>query len=215
MKHGNRMKTFFARVAAVIPLAIVFAGLGASAEPILWFSVSAMSAVDDGSETPATVADYINSGEINAARVRVTGPNIDKYLPLFFFDETTGEWQSADDLTGYVTEVVFGIDGVDWQPADMDVNSFDMSPYSFDLEIGTVGEDFDQDFNTIAFASATYNALNNGGYVSHGGVTTQGQTPWTPTTFRTTTTVPEPGVPILALTGMAMLFGRRRRAVSC
>lgn len=211
------MKTFFARVAAAVPLAIAFAGLGAYAEPILWFSVSSMSAVDDGSGGSFTVANYSDPEGygINAARVRVTGNGIteedDVFLKLFYGDEETGEWLSFDGLT----EAVFEIGGsLDWQPADMD--SFDMNLYSFDLEIGYVDiEDQDSVFRTIASTGETsFESLNQGGHVSSGSVTTQGQTPWTPTTF-SATTVPEPGVPILALTGMAMLFGRRRRAVSC
>lgn len=210
------MKTFFARVAAAVPLAVAFAGLGASAEPILWFSVSSMSAVDDGSGASATVADYVDPGglQANAARVRVTGNGIteadDVFLTLFYGDEETGEWLSFEGLT----EAVFEIGGsMDWQPADMD--SFDMSLYSFDLEIGHVDvDDENSEFTRIASASETYDNLVASGHVSFGSVTsTQGQTPWTPTTF-SATTVPEPGVPILALTGMAMLFGRRRRAVS-
>ena len=185
----------------------LLAAVSARAEYVLWFSVLDDAELADGDGTSAgTVASYTSDGgeSVNAARIRVTGDGVadDTFLPIYYEGDTAGSW--VLDYTVNYTGVAPGSDSTQWQPAYL--GDYASSDYTFALEIGAY--DFDSgEFTKLAAANADFATLLSGGNISQGGISTQSQTPWSPSSF----TIPEPSTGLLALTGILALFKRKRR----
>ena len=198
------------RLLFLLPLATALLGstTPAHAANALWFSVRDEAAVVDeqGTQIDKVASLHAKTGEtVNAARVRVTGDNVDdNTFLLLYYEDSPGDWRTAPGLTYASFEA--GTDSLQWQPADL--GSYASSGYSFELQLGFYN-DVSDSFQLLASASSSYTSLVDDGHISMGGVSTQAQTPWAPT-FTADPSVPEPAAAPLALLGVLALFRRRR-----
>ncbi len=176
--------------------------MGAS---VLWFGVGADAPLVAGGEEVSTVFAY-QDGQgygINAVRIRITGDGIaeDTFLPLYY--EDVGGWAFFSGVT--VAELSNG--SLAWQPADLS-GIGGGSGARVQMELGYLDfEDENAEFIILAYASALISTLDNSGYLSSGGVSTQTQMPWTPEYYDIT---PEPSTGVLLAVGTVLLMLRRR-----
>ena len=208
-RHLLKMTAF---VAALLTMGVS----SAADNDVLYWMVDETATVTRTDGTTATISDYLASpdvavsGSYNAARVRVTGGDIQKgqdvfldlYIPGYGVDEGGGYWgvEFSDD-SGYWGAGV---------PTGNQSPSGDYSAgtpeYSFIVELGNI--DSNDNWTTVATsASATYSSL--GDYIHKTFDLNPGQTAvWTPGSFQA---VPEPSGGLLVLMGAALLALRRRR----
>lgn len=204
---------------AAAAAALLWAGVSSAAEnDVLYWMVDENASVTRTDGTTATISDYFASpspdvavsGTAYAARVRVTGGNIqpgeDVFLDLYI------PGAGVEEGSGYLG-VDFSDDSGYWGAG---VPTGNQSPsggysagtpeYSFVVELGNI--DASDNWTTVATsAAATYSSL--GDYIHKTFDVNPGQTAvWTPTQF---TAVPEPSSGVLAAFGIALLALRRRR----
>lgn len=195
--------------------------LQAADNDIFYWMVDDSASVDMGDGTSQSISAFFeNYGAAAdssfAARVRVTGGDIteDTFLDLYYYDDTTGDFDTYSGDTG----VDFGDTGSGYWGAG--VPDGNLSPsgaysagtpeYSFTLEIGNVVWDSEENpsWTTVA-TSDPVNYSSLGDYIGHTFDLNPPDTAiWTPTQF---TAIPEPSSGVLALLGMALLGLRRRR----
>ncbi len=204
------MRVGIFKIAAYAAAALT-AGVASAGDDILYWMVGDSATVDgqgissffDGYDAPA--------GSAFAARVRVTGGDIqdgqdvflDLYIPGYGVDEGGGEYGvEFSDVGGYWGAGV---------PTGNQSPSGDFSAgtpeYSFIVELGNI--DAQDNWTTVATsASAAYSTL--GDYIHETFDINPGQIAvWTPTTF--TTPIPEPSSGLLMAVGLALLALRRKR----
>lgn len=202
---------------ALVAAALLAAGVSSAAEnDVLYWMVDETATVTRTDGTTATISDYLASpdvavsGSYNAARVRVTGGDIqsgqdvflDLYIPGYGVDEGGGYWGvDFTDGSGYWGA---GVPTGNQSPSGS--YSSGTPEYSFIVELGNI--DSNDKWTTVATsASATYSSL--GDYIHETFDLNPGQTAvWTPGSFQA---VPEPSGGLLTLMGVALLALRRKR----
>ena len=210
------MRSLFDRL-VLVAAALLTVGVSSAAEnDVLYWMVDETATVTRTDGTTATISDYLASpdvpvsGSYNAARVRVTGGDIqdgqdvflDLYIPNYGVDKGNGEYG-----------VLFSEDSGYWgagvptgnQSPSGDYYSAGTPEYSFIVELGNI--DSNDNWTTVATsAAATYSSL--GDYIHKTFDINPGQLAvWTPAQF---TAVPEPSGGLVTLMGVALLALRRR-----
>ena len=198
------------KIAACAAVALM-AGVASAGDDILYWMVGD-SATVDGQGISSFFDGYgAPEGSAFAARVRVTGGDIqdgqdvflDLYIPGHGLDEGGGEYGvEFSDTGGYWGAGV---------PTGNQSPSGDYSAgtpeYSFIVELGNI--DSSDNWTTVATsAAATYSSLGN--YIHQTFDINPGQIAvWAPTAF--SVPVPEPSSGLLTLIGFAFLALRRKR----
>ena len=199
------------KMAAYAAVALT-AGVASAGDDVLYWMVDSTATVD-GQNISLFFDDYdAPAGSAFAARVRVTGGDIqdgqdvflDLYIPGSGLDEGGGEYGvEFSDVGGYWGAGV---------PTGNQSPSGDFSAgtpeYSFIVELGNI--DAQDNWTTVATsASAAYSTL--GDFIHETFDINPGQIAvWSPTTF--TAPVPEPSSGLLMAVGLALLALRRKRA---
>ena len=203
-------------------LVTLFAGTVA-ANSVVWFSVNADAVINDNiGAVISTVANYNVSGAaVNAVRLCAfdsnglpggsseggsassggSGASNGVYLD-FYYEGAAGQWMLMSGATGIDLD---DSGSLSWQPADLGSIS---TGATLEMQLGHYSESTGS-FQVLAKTTESLEALANAGHISQGGVTPQGQTPWSPTSF---TAVPEPTTALLGLLGAGLLLRRRRPA---
>ena len=203
---------------AALAAAILATGVSlADARVLYWMVDDTATVTVDGTDVNIRnylTADYVgshNDGTYYAARIHVTGGDVDAFLPLYSggatYDGSMGiEFWDSD--SGWGAGVPTG------NQSPLGVYATGTPEYAFTIEIGNVSwteADGPSWIETVAVgtAPASYTELNNAHYVAENfDVNPPAGQIWTPTAF---TAAPEPSSGLLALIGGALLALRRRR----
>ena len=204
------MRVGILKIAACAAVALTV-GVASADEDILYWMVDSNATVEkDGVTT--SVASFFGAPQDSAfaARVRVTGGNIqegqdvflDLYIPGYGLDVGGGEYGvEFSEVGGY-----WGAGVPTGNQSPSGDYSAGMPEYSFIVELGNI--DSSDNWTTVATsAAATYSSL--GDYIHETFNINPGQIAvWAPSTF---TAVPEPSSGLLTLIGFAFLALRRKR----
>ena len=205
------------KIAAVTAIALMAGVSSAGENDVLYWMVGDSATVEKEDGTKVSIGDYFadpavaTSGSDFAARVRVTGGNIqegqdvflDLYIPGYGLDVGSGEYGvSFTDESGY-----WGAGVPTGNQSPSGDYSAGTAEYSFIVELGNI--DSSDNWTTVATsATTTYSSL--GAYIHESfGLNPSAMAVWTPTSFYAP--VPEPSSGLLTLIGFAFLALRRKR----
>ena len=196
---------------AALAAVVLTAGVASAGDDVLYWMIDDTATVD-GTAISTFFENYeASEGSAFAARIRVTGGDIqdgqdvflDLYIPGYGVDVGGGEYGvEFSEVGGYWGAGV---------PTGNQSPSGDYSAgtpeYSFTVELGNI--DSSDNWTTVATsASATYSSL--GAYIHQTfDMNPSSMAVWTPTYF--STPVPEPSSGLLMTIGVALLALRRKR----
>lgn len=191
-------------IVAVLGLALITLGN----DSVLWWQIDGNTAVgntllknyDISEGSDGTYCPVIRGEEVYAARVRVVDGDY-----LFIYD---GEGNLTDFSTTELYGPASGLVPPTTEVKAVELGNYASSQYSFIIEIGNFNQH--NEWTAVAATEAVgYNFLQTGGYLSTGGIYTQAQNFWAPTTMN----IPEPTTGLLMLIGTGLLALRRKRRV--